>query len=79
MNTTQIYLVFAIGNTYEPRTLVGAARTWDEAFAIQRDHMGRKAPMANGSQIYPMSTYPAAAEQLLAVTNPFPQRVPAGY
>jgi hypothetical protein len=74
MNTTEIHLVFALGNKYEPRTLIGAARTQKEAWAITEDHMRRQAPMANGCQTFSMSTYPAAAEPLLKVSNPFPYR-----
>lgn len=74
INTTEIHLVFALGSNYEPRTLIGAARTQKEAGAIVEDHMRREAPMANGCQTFSMSTYPAAAEPFLKVRNPFPYR-----
>ena len=73
-HTTEIWLVFALGNDYKPQTLVGAARTVREAMAIQDEHLKGHTAGWLGSQMFPMSTYPAAAEQLLKVTNPFPIR-----
>ena len=73
-HTTEIWLVFALGNDYKPQTLVGAALTVGEAMAIQDEHLKGRTAGWLGSQMFPMSTYPAAAEQLLKVTNPFPIR-----
>lgn len=73
-NTVEIHLVFALGPDYKPRTLVGAARTIQEAWRIQEDHLRREAPMANGCQAFSMATYPANVEVLLQAKNPFPYR-----
>ena len=73
-HTTEIWLVFSLGPDYKPKTLVGAALSQKEAGAIQDDHLKGRTEGWMGSQMFPMSTYPAAAEQLLKVTNPFPYR-----
>ncbi len=73
-HTQEIWLVFALGNDYTPQTLVGAALTVREAMAIQDEHLNGRTAGVMGSQMFPMSTHPAAAEQLLKVRNPFPLR-----
>lgn len=79
MNTTEIHLVFALGPDYNPRTLVGAALTFKEGYALLEDHLRREAPMANGCTMFTLHTTPAQAEGLLKVSNPFPYRYANGF
>jgi hypothetical protein len=75
MTNTDLYLIFALGPDYTPQTLVGAARTFVEGYAIQDDHLRRReAPMANGCMMFHVVSSEAQAKQLLEARNPYPLR-----